>query len=202
MTQVEYFLAIQSPFVYLAGKRPAEIAIKYGVPLRYRPLDMLQLFARTGGKPRTERHPSRQDYGLQDRMRLARKLGVEMVEKPLHWSASTAPASFALIAAQAAVDKGAQGDLAGLLLSFGRALWAEEKDVSDDGVIRAALQQNGFDPSLADRGLLMAAEAYGANLEDAVSAGVFGVPFFVVGQEKFWGQDRLDDLDLHLAGKL
>ncbi|MBL9056583.1 MAG: 2-hydroxychromene-2-carboxylate isomerase, partial [Rhodobacteraceae bacterium] len=31
---------------------------------------------------------------------------------------------------------------------------------------------------------------------------VFGVPFFVVGEEKFWGQDRLDDLDLYLAGRL
>ena len=40
------------------------------------------------------------------------------------------------------------------------------------------------------------------NLEEAVARGVFGVPFYVVGDERFWGQDRLDDLDLHLAGKL
>ena len=33
--------------------------------------------------------------------------------------------------------------------------------------------------------------------------GVFGVPFYIVdGSERFWGQDRLDDLDLHLSGKL
>ena len=68
--------------------------------------------------------------------------------------------------------------------------------------IRAALAANGFDPAVADRGMLMAAETYAANLEDAVAAGVFGVPFFVVGDQRFWGQDRLDDLDLHLQGKL
>lgn len=32
--------------------------------------------------------------------------------------------------------------------------------------------------------------------------GVFGAPFYIVGDERFWGQDRLGDLDLHLAGKL
>ena len=48
----------------------------------------------------------------------------------------------------------------------------------------------------------MAAETYAANLEEAVSRGVFGVPFFITGEERFWGQDRLEDLDLHLAGKL
>ena len=61
---------------------------------------------------------------------------------------------------------------------------------------------SGFAANTADRGMLMAAEAYAANLEDAVSRGVFGVPFYVIGEQKFWGQDRLGDLDLHLAGKL
>ena len=88
------------------------------------------------------------------------------------------------------------------MAGFGRALWAEGRDISDDEVIRATLQTAGFDPAVADRGLLMAAETYAANLEDAVARGVFGVPFFVVGDQKFWGQDRLDDLDLFLAGKL
>ena len=70
-------------------------------------------------------------------------------------------------------------------------------------MIRAALEANGFDPDLADKGMLSAAEEYARNLEDAVSAGVFGVPFYIVdGSERFWGQDRLDDLDLHLSGKL
>jgi 2-hydroxychromene-2-carboxylate isomerase len=81
-------------------------------------------------------------------------------------------------------------------------MWAEGRDISDDEVIRAALVAHGFAANTADRGMLMAAEAYAANLEDAVSRGVFGVPFFVIGEQKFWGQDRLDDLDLHLAGKL
>jgi 2-hydroxychromene-2-carboxylate isomerase len=69
-------------------------------------------------------------------------------------------------------------------------------------VVRDWLAAHGFDPKVADRGMLSAAEAYGANLEEAVARGVFGVPFYITGTEMFWGQDRLDDLDLHLSGKL
>ena len=47
----------------------------------------------------------------------------------------------------------------------------------------------------------MGAETYGRNLERAIEAGVFGVPFFhfLETDQRFWGQDRLDFLDRHLA---
>ena len=198
MTQIDYYLAPQSPYVYLAGTRPAEIAARHGAHLVYKPLDAAQLFPRTGGKIRAERHPSRNEYSQQDRARQARKLGLKLDQTPLFGAANPAPAAYAIIAVQAAGG----GDPAALVAGFGRALWAEGRDISDDEVIRATLQAAGFDPAVADRGLLMAAETYAANLEDAVARGVFGVPFFVVGDQKFWGQDRLDDLDLYLAGKL
>ena len=198
MAQVDYFLALQSPFVYLAGTRPAEIAARHGAKLVYRPLDALQLFPRTGGKVRADRHPSRNDYSAMDRARQARKLGLKMDPQPMFGAANPAPAAYAVIAAQAAGG----GDLAGLVAGLSRAMWAEGRDISDDEVIRATLAAHGFDPRVADKGMLMAAESYAANLEEAVSRGVFGVPFFLVGTEKFWGQDRLDDLDLHLAGRL
>jgi hypothetical protein len=54
---------------------------------------------------------------------------------------------------------------------------------------------------LEDKGLLAGAETYAANLEDAVANGVFGAPFYVVdGVERFWGQDRIGDLDTYLSG--
>lgn len=198
MPQIDYFLALQSPYVYLAGRRPAEIAAKHGVKLVYKPVDAIQLFPRTGGRVRAERHPSRNEYAAQDRIRQARKLGLGLDPEPLFRAANPAPAAYAVIAAQAAGG----GDLAGLVVALSRAMWAEGKDISEDAVIRAALSANGFDPAVADRGMLMAADTYAANLEEAVSRGVFGVPFFIVGEERFWGQDRLDDLDLHLAGKI
>ncbi len=198
MVQVDYFLALQSPYVYLAGRRPAEIAAKHGATLVYRPLDALALFPRTGGKVRADRHPSRTAYATQDRIRTAKRLELPLDPEPMLRSANPAPAAYALIAAQAAGG----GDVAGFAVAIARAMWAEGKDISDDEVIGAALAAHGFDPKIADRGMLMAAETYAANLEEAVSKGVFGVPFFVVGDQLFWGQDRLDDLDLFLSGAL
>ena len=80
-----------------------------------------------------------------------------------------------------------------------RAVWAEEKDVADDAVVKAALEANGFDPSLADSGLMKGAEVFEKNTEEAIQRGVFGSPSYVIGEEIFWGQDRLIYLDAFLA---
>ena len=81
-----------------------------------------------------------------------------------------------------------------------RAVWAEEKNIAEGEVIQACLAEAGFDPKLADSGLLRGAEVYEANLEEAVGRGVFGAPFYVTEDEqRFWGQDRLADLVRHLA---
>jgi 2-hydroxychromene-2-carboxylate isomerase len=127
------------------------------------------------------------------------KTGLALTLKPAFFPTNSAPSSYAIIAAQ---NEGG-GDLAELVHGVTRAVWREEKNIAEDDVIRAALTATGFDPNLADRGLLSGAEEYAANLETAVEAGVFGAPFYVVdGATHFWGQDRLDDLALHLEGKL
>ena len=95
------------------------------------------------------------------------------------------------------------GDLGLLCRLFLTAVWAEERDIAEDAVVRDCLESAGFDPALADSGLLSGAETYAQNLEDAVKANVFGSPFYVIDTgQSFWGQDRLDDIDLHLSGKL
>lgn len=198
MPQIDYYFSTISPFTYLAGDRLERIADSHGATITYKPIDIMQLFARTGGTPVGERHPNRQAYRLQDIRRSAAAAGVPINPKPMFFPANAAPSAYAIIAAQ----KAGGGDIGGLVQAFLRACWAEEKDIADEGVIRAALEANGFDPALADSGLLMGAETYGANLEVAVARGVFGSPFYIVGEEGFWGHDRLDHLDMHLAGKL
>ena len=82
---------------------------------------------------------------------------------------------------------------------FLRAVWAEERDIAEDEVVREILAAAGFDPALADRGLLTAVETLERNTDEALRRGVFGAPSYVVGDEVFWGQDRLPLLDAHLA---
>ena len=199
MSHIDYYFSTISPYTYLAGKRLEEIAAAHGATIRYRPLDIIALFSRTGGTPPAERHPARQAYRLQELQRQSKKTGLALTLKPAFFPTNSAPSSYAIIAAQ---NEGG-GDLAELVHGVTRAVWREEKNIAEDDVIRAALTAAGFDPSLADRGLLSGAEEYADNLEAAVEAGVFGAPFYVVdGATHFWGQDRLDDLALHLEGKL
>ena len=198
LAQIDYFFATVSPYVYLAGRRLEDIAARYGATIVYKPLDAAALFPRTGGQVLADRHESRKAYRQQDIRRQAAKAGMPINLQPRYWPVNPAPSSYAVLAAA----KAGGGDLPGLVHGITRALWAEERDIADAEVIADLLTAHGFDPKVADRGMLSAAEAYGANLEEAVARGVFGVPFYVTGTEMFWGQDRLDDLDLHLSGKL
>ncbi|WP_343503283.1 2-hydroxychromene-2-carboxylate isomerase [Alloyangia pacifica] len=199
MAQIQYYFSMLSPFAYLAGPRFAEVVAKHGAEVVYKPFDITALFPRTGGAPLAQRHQSRIDYRNLDLPRQAKKAGLPLNLKPMFWPTNAAPSSYAIIAAA----KAGGGDVGGLIQTLLRNCWAEEKDIAEDVVIRAALEENGFDPSLADSGLLVGAETYAANLEEAVGAGVFGSPFWITGEgEKFWGQDRIEDLDLHLSGKL
>lgn len=196
---IDYYLSTLSPYAYLAGNRLEQIAAKYGAGVTYKPLDVLQLFARTGGQAPKDRHPARMAYRAQELPRQAKKTGLPFNFQPAHWPTNAAPSSYAVIAAQNAGG----GDLGGLVQAILRACWAEDRDIAEDDVIKDCLEQSGFDPKLADSGLLSGAETYAANLEQAVAANVFGVPFYVVDSgQSFWGQDRLDDLEQHLAGHL
>jgi 2-hydroxychromene-2-carboxylate isomerase len=198
MTQIDYFFTTLSPWCYFAGTRLEEIAAKHGATIAYKPVDLGALFPRTGGLALGQRHDSRKEYRLQELRRQSKKVGLPIKLKPAHWPTNGAPSAYAIIAAQSAGG----GDLGGLVHSLMRACWAEDRDIAEDLVIRDCLQKAGFDPALVDKGLLMGAETFASNLEEATRRGVFGAPFYIVGDERFWGQDRLEDLDLHLSGKL
>ena len=200
MSHIDYYFATISPFTYLAGTRLEEIAGVHGATINYKPLSIMELFSRTGGTAPKDRHPSRQAYRAQELRRQASMTGLPMTLQPKHFPTNPAPSSYAVIAAQ----KAGGGDMGTLVHGLLRACWAEEKDVAEDDVIRECLARAGFDEGLADSGMMVAAEEYARNLEEAVDRGVFGAPFYIVtdSDERFWGQDRLADLETFLAGNL
>lgn len=199
MPHVDYYAFTLSPYCYLAGDGLEQLTQRHGASITYKPVNLPQILTRTGGTPLADRHPARLEYRAQDLARRARRLGVPLNVRAAHVPTNPAPSCYAVIAAQ----KAGGGDVGALLRGLLRAAWAEERDIAEDTVIRACLVEGGFDPALADAGLLTAAETYERNTEEAILAGVFGAPFYVTDDgARFWGQDRLDDLDLHLAGKL
>lgn len=199
MPQIDYFFTVLSPYVYLAGNRLPEIAARHGAKVRYLPLHFGSLAARMGGVAMTDASPARKAWYDQDLTRQAARHGVLINLKPAFWPTNPAPASYAVISAQAHVAGGGAGDLAGFVVALSRAVWAEDRNVAETEVLSEIMAAHGFDPAIADRGMFAAAETYSDNLEEACARGVFGVPFYMVGEARFWGQDRLDDLDQHLA---
>jgi 2-hydroxychromene-2-carboxylate isomerase len=201
MAHIDYFFGTLSPWAYLAGTRMEAIAARHGASVAYHPFDLVALFPRTGGLAPKDRHPNRLDYRAQELVRWAAHLGMPLNLRPAHWPTNPAPSSYAIIAAGAAARDGAPGDMGVLVHAILRACWAEEQDIAQDDVIRTALVEAGFDPALADKGLWTASGTYEKNLENAVARGVFGAPFYIVAEtdQRFWGQDRLDFLDRHLA---
>lgn len=194
MARIDYFFSVLSPFTYLAGNRLEELAQRTGAEVVYKPMDILRLFSETGGVPVPERHWSRQEYRLQELKRGAVATGLSLNLKPAHWPTDHVPASAAIMVA---ADREAKpGQLAQAFLS---AVWAEDKDIADPVVIAEKLALVGVDATTIADDLLAAESRVERNTAEAIAAGVFGAPFYVVEGARFWGADRLAALESHLA---
>ncbi|MCH9746870.1 MAG: 2-hydroxychromene-2-carboxylate isomerase [Alphaproteobacteria bacterium] len=198
MPHIDYYFSTLSPYTYLAGQRFEDVLVGHSASVNYKPLDIISLLNRTGGILPKDRHINRIEYRKQELVRQAEKFDLPFNINPAFWPTNAAPSSYAIIAAQNAGD----GNLGMLVFSILRAVWAEEKDISQDDVIQASLREAGFDPALSESGLLVGAETYAANLEEAIDKGVFGSPFYIVeDNQRFWGQDKIEDLNQHLSEK-
>lgn len=195
MHQIDYFLFPLSPFAYLAGLDLEAVAARQKAAIVYKPVQLPRIFEAVGTPQLKDRHPSRQAYRLQEIARVARAKAMPVNLRPRYFPTNPMPASAAIVTAQAAGG----GDLGALVHGFLRAVWAEERDIAEDDTVRAVLAGAGFDPGLADRGLLTGVETVERNTDEALRRGVFGAPSYLVGDEVFWGQDRLPLLEAHLA---
>lgn len=198
MGHVDYYFTVLSPWAYLAGTRLEKIAAKHGAGVTYKPMDIMAIFERTGGVKPAERHPSRMEYRMQELLRWSKELEIDLTPNPAFWPTNPAPASYAIIAAQ----KAGGGDVGALVHGIMRACWAEERDIAQDDVIGDQLEAHGFSRGLTMSGMLEGADTYASNTDAAVKAGVFGSPFYITEDDaRFWGQDRLHQLDAHLGGR-
>lgn len=195
MTQIDYFFTPISPYTYLAGTRLEQVAAQSSARIVYRPVMLAKVFEATGGVALPQRHESRRAYRLQDLARSAAMEGLPLNLAPAHFPTNPVPASCSIIAAQAAGG----GDIGALCHALCRAVWAQDRDIAQDEVIAACLTGAGFDAGLATSGLLTGVDVLERNTADAIKAGVFGSPSYVVGDQVFWGHDRLAHLAAHLA---
>jgi 2-hydroxychromene-2-carboxylate isomerase len=129
--------------------------------------------------------------------RWRKRLGVQLNLHPRFFPADDRLASRMVIAHQ---QQG--GDIAALSGAVMAAVWQQERDIADPGTLREIAAGQGLDGAA----LLEAADTpevqarYDENTRHAIESGVFGVPTVMIGDELFWGQDRLDFVDEALAG--
>jgi 2-hydroxychromene-2-carboxylate isomerase len=186
---VTVYYALQSPWTYLGWARLRALAARTRAEVRYRPIRMAPVFAASGGLPLAKRPQQRQAYRLMELERWRRRLNL-----PLHLHPKYFPVDEATAAGMVIALGQRDGDVGLLSQAMMTAVWAGERDLADRPTLLAIAAEQDLDgDALLEASASEAVqEEYAANTETAIAAGVFGVPSFLVGEELFWGQDRLD----------
>jgi 2-hydroxychromene-2-carboxylate isomerase len=187
---IDYYFAPQSPWTYLGHPRLAEMARAAGATVRVLPVDLGQVFPVSGGLPLNKRAPQRQAYRLLELQRFSDLLALPLHVKPKYFPVSSDDAARLIVAVDSHDGAEAAMKIAGAVFA---AVWAQERDIADEKVLAQLLAEQGLNPARLEQSHSQAAhERYDANTQQAIDAGIFGAPSFVVDGEMFWGQDRLD----------
>ena len=195
---IDYYVSLNSPWTHLGAARIEALAAKYHATMRVHPVDFGTIFAASGGLPLPRRSAQRQAYRLQELRRWRDRLGIPIYIQPKFFPSSEALTAGCVIALRETV-----GDAPAIALAHAvlRAVWEQEQNPADAatlaGLITAcgqdadAVMTLGAEPRWADRRV--------ADTQAALDRGVFGAPSYVIGDEIFWGQDRLAFVERHLA---
>ena len=186
--RLEFFFDYGSPWSYIADARVEKVAERAQADLVYRPMLLGGVFKATGNRsPGETPVESKRRYGALDLMRWAKRLGVPFQRNP-HFPINTLPLMRLAVAAQAS----------GVFLPFHEALWpafwADGRNLGDADEVRKVLERAGVDYEGLHAGAQTEAvkDTLKATTEEAVTRGAFGAPTFFVGDEMFFGNDRLD----------
>jgi len=193
---IDYYFATVSPYAYLGHDRFLAIAQKHGAAIAVKPINLGEVFPLSGGLPLSKRAPQRQAYRLVELRRWSQFLGKSMTVQPRFFPVNGDLAACWILAA-AELGTTQAMTLAG---AVGRAIWEQERNIAEAATMQAIADECGLPAAFAARAQAPdIAEKYAALTREAIARGVFGAPTYVVEDELFWGQDRLDFLDRKMA---
>ena len=195
---VDYYFAPQSPWTYLGHERFREVAKAADATVRVLPVDLGgKVFPLTGGLPLAKRAPQRQAYRLVELKRFSEHLGQPINLQPKYFPVNGDDAAQLIIAVDMLDGTDAAMALAGAIL---RAVWVDDRNIADANDLGALLASLKLPSRRLDDAQSQAVhERYEADSLQAIEAGVFGAPSYVIDGEVFWGQDRLDFVARRLA---
>jgi 2-hydroxychromene-2-carboxylate isomerase len=188
---VTFYFSVLSPWVYFGGPRFHAIVRATGARVEYRPIDLLRVFRDTGGTPLARLPAARQAFRARERERWSEWLGMPISARPAHHPVDESLAAQLLLAVRDAHGNDAVWPLAHAMLG---AVWVRDLDISRRETLAALLAGQHLDaPALLARAdTAEARRRFDDDTTQAMAAGVFGVPSFVVDGDLHFGQDRLD----------
>lgn len=198
MTGLTFWFDVHSPWVYIASFRVGDIARKHGLGLRWRPVHLPRLLDEIGGVKPLEATAARVAWFRQDILDWAELQGVPLKMHPDYPLRN----SRALRACLLAEDEGMGEAFARRVL---RGYWAEEADITDLDQLCRWGAETGLDPDAVKQAAVsdVFKNRLEANTQEAIGRGVFGVPTVDTGRRLYFGNDRLDLLDIHISqGKI
>lgn len=194
-TIIHYYWAL-SDWAYFGFPRLLDIAEWHGAQIDHRPVDLPWIYERSGGILLEERGKHRQDYRFAELERWRERLDMPLNLHPKYFPANTHLASQLAYAAKAT-----GGDIAKLSFAILKAMWVEDRKIDDEQTLIDIATTEGFDAAellkLANSNQIE--DTYRASTSKALEDAVFGSPFYIFENHKFWGQDRLFMLDEVLA---
>jgi 2-hydroxychromene-2-carboxylate isomerase len=192
---VDFYYDYGSPTAYLAWTQLARICAERGATLRYKPFLLGAVFKATGNSSPIM-IPAKARFMFADLGRWAAHWRVPLQLNP-HFPFNT----LELMRAACGVQLHAPARLEDFNRAVYSALWVEARDFSKPEIIAQRLAAAGFDP--AELSAWTQADdskaALRAHTDEAIARGAFGAPTFVVGDQLFWGQDRLFMVEQALA---
>ncbi|MGI9478651.1 MAG: 2-hydroxychromene-2-carboxylate isomerase [Hyphomicrobiaceae bacterium] len=197
---IEYYYALASPWSYLGNDKLTRIAEQHGLEIDPIIIDYDHMFEASGTIPLPQRPPLRKAYRLIELKRWGAFRGVPINPQPRFYRGEVEEPDERLGALMVVAAKDAGLDSLRLAHAVQRALWAEERfpfTVDELGAIASA---EGFDgPALLQAAAdPEVAEMYRGNTARSIARRVFGMPFYIVDEQPFWGQDRLELLEWSL----
>jgi 2-hydroxychromene-2-carboxylate isomerase len=195
-TAIDYYFTPQSPWTYLGHARFAQMARAAGAHVRVLPIDLGKVFPISGGLPLGQRAPQRQAYRLLELQRFSDQLHAPLNLHPKHFPVASDDASRLIVAVDLHDGFETAMQIAGAIFS---AVWVSERNIADAQVLAELLAECGLSAQRLEQSREPAVQQrYEANTQQAIDAGVFGAPSYVVDGELFWGQDRLDFVERKL----
>jgi 2-hydroxychromene-2-carboxylate isomerase len=188
MKTFEFWFDFGSPAAYLASTQIAGIEAATGARAVYKPMLLGGVFQATGNhSPATI--PAKGSYIFDDLARFARRYGVPLTVNP-NFPINT----LLLMRGAVGLQLREPERFMNYCKAMFNAIWVESLNMNDPAVVGMALHKAGFDPQalLALANDPAVKDALKAATQEAVERGVFGAPSFFVGDQMFWGQDRLD----------